>query len=84
MLSRKMLVATKTVSRNIHCSRPLNEDARLKELKKWQEHFQKPDGVPVYLKRGLSDRLILGFIVIGTAFGLGNSLKYLYQESIKP
>lgn len=83
-MSRKMLVATKTLSRNIHRTRPLNEDARLKDLKKWQEHFQKPDGVPVYLKRGLSDRLIFGFVVICTFAGLGNSFKYLYEESIKP
>lgn len=84
MSLRKALMATKPLSRNIHCSRPLNEDPRLKELKKWQEIFQKPDGVPVYLKRGLTDRLLLGFIVIGTVAGLGNSFKYLYEEIIKP
>lgn len=84
MSLRRALVATKPLSRNIHCSRPLNEDARLKDLKKWQEFFQKDDGVPVYLKRGMTDRLLLGFIVIGTVASLGNSLKFLYEEIIKP
>jgi hypothetical protein len=79
-----VLIATKPLSRNIHCSRPLNNDPRLKELKKWQEFFQREDGVPVYLKRGMSDRLLFGFIVIGTAASLGNSLKFLYEEVIKP
>lgn len=84
MSLQKVLMAAKPLSRNIHCSRSLNQDARLKELKKWQEFFQKPDGVPIYLKRGLTDRLLLGFIVINTFIGLGNSFKYLYEEVIKP
>lgn len=84
MSLRKILMATKPMSRNIHCSQALKEDARLADLKKWQEHFQKPDGVPVYLKRGMSDRLLLGFVVIGTTIGLGNSFHYLYEEIIKP
>lgn len=84
MSLQKILAVTKPLSRNIHRSRPLNEDARLKELKKWQEFFQKPDGVPVYLKRGMTDRLLVGFITIGTVFGLGNSFKFIYEEIIKP
>lgn len=80
----KVLAVTKPLSRNIHCSRFLNENAKLQELKKWQEAFQRPDGVPVYLKRGMTDRLLVGFIVIGTIVGLGNSFKYLYEEVIKP
>lgn len=84
MSLRKVLMATKPLSRSIHCSRPLKDDARLKDLKKWQEIFQKPDGVPVYLKRGLTDRLLVGFVVIGTVVGLGNSFQYLYEEIIKP
>jgi len=84
MSLRKVLTAAKPLSRNIHCSRSLNEDARLKELKKWQEFFQQPDGVPVYLKRGLTDRLLLGFVVISSCIGLGNSFKFLYEEAIKP
>lgn len=84
MSFRKVLVATKPLSRNIHRSQPLNEDPRLKDLKKWQEFFQTPDDVPVYLKRGLTDRLLVGFIFIGTVCGLGNSFKFLYEEIIKP
>lgn len=85
MSIRKILVATKPLSRSIHGSKPLcGEDARLKNLKEWQAFFQKPDGVPVYLKRGMTDRLLVGFIVIGTFVGLGNSFKYLYEEVIKP
>lgn len=84
MSSRKLLVATKPLSRNIHRSRPLNMDPKLQDIKKWQEYFQKPDGVPVYLKRGLTDRLLVGFITIGTFLGLGNSLKFLYEEVRKP
>ncbi|VVC25912.1 Hypothetical protein CINCED_3A023260 [Cinara cedri] len=84
MSLQKILTATKPLSRNIHRSRPLNEDARLKELKKWQKAFQTPDDVPVYLKRGMTDRLIVGFITIGTLVGLGNSLQFLYGELIKP
>jgi len=78
------LGATKPLSRSIHISKPLCEDARLKDLKKWQTLFQTPDGVPVYLKRGMTDRLLVGFIVIGTFIGLGNSFKFLYEEVIKP
>lgn len=78
------MTATKPLSRNISRSQPLNDDPRLKDIKKWQAFFQKPDGVPVYLKRGLSDRLLVGFITIGTIIGLGNSFKYLYEEVIKP
>lgn len=81
---QRMLVATKPLSRSVHRSQPLCEDARLAELKKWQKHFQTPDGVPVYLKRGVTDRLLLGFIVIGTTLGFGNSMKFLYDELIKP
>lgn len=84
MSLRKALMATKPLSRNIHRSQPLNEDIRLKELKKWQEAFQKPDGVPIFLKRGLTDRLLVGVITIATIAGLGNSFKYLYEEIIKP
>lgn len=84
MSLRKVLVVTKPLTRNIHRSRPLQDDPRLKELKKWQEFFQTPDDVPVYLKRGLSDRILFGFIVIGTFVGLGNSLNFLYEEIIKP
>lgn len=83
-LRNALVTATKPLSRNIHRSRPLNEDARLKELKKWQDLFQKPDGVPVYLKRGLTDRLLVGGIAILTLVGLGNSFKFLYEEVIKP
>jgi len=84
MSLRKVLMVTKPLTRNIHRSRPLQDDPRLKDLKKWQELFQTPDDVPLYLKRGLSDRILFGFIVIGTVAGLGNSLKYLYDEIIKP
>lgn len=84
MLSQKLVVATKPLSRNIHRSRPLNVSAKLENIKKWQEHFQKPDDVPVYLKRGLTDRLLVGFITIGTFLGLGNSFKFLYEEALKP
>lgn len=85
MSIRKILVATKPLSRSIHGSKPLlGEDARLKDLKEWQKFFQQPDGVPVYLKRGMTDRLLVGFIIIGTCVGLGNSFKYLYEEVIKP
>lgn len=84
MSIRKILVATKPLSRSIHGSKPLCEDARLKNLKEWQAFFQKPDGVPVYLKRGMTDRLMVGFIVIGTCAGFVNSFKYLYEEIIKP
>lgn len=84
MSLRRMLVATKPVSRSIHRSQPLREDRNLAELKKWQKHFQTPDGVPVYLKRGLTDRLLFGFIVIGSGIGLGNSFLFLYEELIKP
>lgn len=31
------------------------------------------DGVPVYLKRGASDRVIFGLVVIGLVYCLGNS-----------
>jgi len=84
MSLHKVLAVTKPLSRNIHCSRSLNENAKLQELKKWQEIFQRPDGVPVYLKRGLTDRLLFGFVVIGTFVGLGNSFKFLYEEILKP
>lgn len=85
MLSHKLMVAAKPLTRSIHRSQPLLDNAaKMREIKKWQEFFQKPDGVPVYLKRGLTDRLIFGFVVIGTAVGLGNSLKFLYEEIIKP
>jgi len=80
----KVLTATKPFCRTIHCSQVLHEDPRLKNIKKWQEIFQRPDGVPVYLKRGMTDRLMLGFIVLGTAVGLGYSFNYLYEEIIKP
>lgn len=84
MSHRRMLVVTKLLSRNVQNCPPAKEDPRLKDLKKWQTLFQKPDGVPVYLKRGLSDRLLFGFVVIGTVAGLGNSFWYLYEEVIKP
>lgn len=84
MSLRKVIVASKSLSRNIHCSQPLQDDPRLKDIKKWQKIFQTPDDVPVYLKRGLTDRLLFGFIVIGTVFGLGNSFKFLYEECVKP
>lgn len=84
MSIRKILVATKPLSRSISGSKPLCEDARLKNLKEWQTFFQKPDGVPVYLKRGMTDRLLVGFLVIGTFAGFANSFKFLYEEIIKP
>lgn len=85
MLSHKLVVATKPLSRNIHRSQLLlNTTDKLQNIKKWQEHFQKPDGVPVYLKRGLTDRLLVGFITIGTFLGLGNSFQFLYEEALKP
>lgn len=84
MSVRKIAVASKPLSRSIHLNRPLAKDAQLEKLKQWQEFFQKPDDVPVYLKRGLTDRLLVGFITIGTFVGLGNSFKFLYEEMIKP
>lgn len=84
MSLRKVVAAAKPLSRSIYRSQPHNEDARLKDLKQWQDFFQKPDGVPVYLKRGLTDRLIVGFIVLGTVVGSVNSFVYLYEEIIKP
>lgn len=84
MSIRKILMATKPLTRNIHASKPLCEDTRIKSLKEWQTFFQKPDGVPVYLKRGMTDRLLVGFIVIATGCGLANSFKFLYEEIIKP
>lgn len=84
MSLHKVLAVTKPLSRKIHYSQPLRADPRLKELKEWQDFFQKPDGVPVYLKRGLTDRLLFSTVVIGVIVGLGNSFKYLYEEIIKP
>lgn len=84
MSLRKIVAATKPLSRSIYQSQPLRENARLKDLKKWQKIFQTPDDVPVYLKRGLTDRLLVGFIVIGTVVGSVNSFTYLYEELIKP
>lgn len=84
MSMRKVLSATKPLSRNIHCSQTLHMDPKLKEIKKWQKIFQTPDDVPVYLKRGLVDRLWFGVLCIGTAAGLVNSFKYLYEEIRKP
>lgn len=41
-------------------------------MKKKYEHYQKADGVPVYLKNGISDKAVLGTTLLLIGTGLAN------------
>merc|ERR1711962_643380 len=44
-----------------------------------QQIFQKPDGVPIHLKRGFSDRVSYGIIMALTVLGTGWTCYSLYK-----
>lgn len=41
--------------------------------------FQKPDGIPIHLKRGLRDKVLLYLTCAGVAVGLFESAKFVYS-----
>lgn len=53
----------------------------LKAFKAKQRHFQKDDGLPIFLKNGASDRALF-YLTLGLAcFGLINVAAYIYQSA---
>ncbi|XP_044744552.1 cytochrome c oxidase subunit 7A2, mitochondrial-like [Coccinella septempunctata] len=57
--------------------------AKRQRLRKLQEKFQIPDGTPVYLKGGFTDRLLFGTTCILLLVSMGMSAETIYQLLIK-
>lgn len=49
-----------------------------KLLRKY-EHFQKDNGIPVYIKGGVGDKILFGLTLAGIAVGLTDGLYTLFQ-----
>lgn len=41
-------------------------------MRRKYEHYQKADGIPVYLKNGASDKALLGLTLLLSVTGLAN------------
>ncbi|CAD6992819.1 cytochrome c oxidase subunit 7A, mitochondrial [Ceratitis capitata] len=52
------------------------------ELKKVQEHFQKHDGKPVFLKGSFADQLLYRLTVALSLAGIGGMAKLFYDLSV--
>ena len=53
------------------------------ELKKVQEHFQKKDGKPVFLKGSVMDQVLYRLTVALSLVGIGSMGKLFYELSVK-
>lgn len=53
------------------------------KLRAKYEKFQKDDGVPIYLKGGLPDRLLFGFTLVLVAIGTVDAIGSLIQMAFK-
>ncbi|XP_012275670.1 cytochrome c oxidase subunit 7A1, mitochondrial-like [Orussus abietinus] len=58
--------------------------ASMKKIKAKQAAFQRDDGVPVYLKGGTSDKVLLNISVILLLIGLFNSVRAIYHFTKGP
>lgn len=83
-----MLNLSRVVVRNLTTSAPRRAAAKDEvekgyfELKKVQEHFQKNDGKPVFLKGSFADQLLYRFTVALSLAGIGGMLKLFYDLSV--
>ncbi|XP_011178106.1 cytochrome c oxidase subunit 7A, mitochondrial [Zeugodacus cucurbitae] len=88
MSSVKMLNLSRVVVRNLTTTVPRRAAAKGEvekgyfELKKVQEHFQKHDGKPVFLKGSFSDQLLYRLTVALSLAGVGGMLKLFYDLSV--
>lgn len=53
----------------------------LEKLKKKQQHFQKNDGLPIFLKGGPSDRILYYITVVLAFLGVTNTFAFIYQRA---
>ncbi|XP_054746392.1 cytochrome c oxidase subunit 7A, mitochondrial-like [Anastrepha obliqua] len=86
-MSSKMLNLSRVVVRNLTTSAPRraagNEvEKGYFELRKVQEHFQKHDGKPVFLKGSFADQLLYRLTVALSLAGIGGMLKLFYEMSV--
>ncbi|CRK87012.1 CLUMA_CG000819, isoform A [Clunio marinus] len=64
-----------------------NEDSvhpGYKKIKLIQEQFQKPDGLPVHLKGGTMDRVLLGITTVLCLVGIGMGVELIYDLANPP
>lgn len=62
----------------------VGERVSLEKVKAAQKHFQLNDGIPVYLKGGLMDRVLFGTTVILCVFGVGYGASVIYELAVPP
>lgn len=53
----------------------------LEKLKKKQQHFQKNDGLPVFLKGGPFDRILFYTTMILAILGVTNTFAFIYGKA---
>ncbi|XP_011210463.1 cytochrome c oxidase subunit 7A, mitochondrial [Bactrocera dorsalis] len=88
MSSKNMLNLSRTVVRTLTTSAPRRAAAKNEvekgyfELKKVQEHFQKHDGKPVFLKGSFVDQLLYRLTVALSLAGIGGMAKLFYDLSV--
>ncbi|XP_017463870.1 PREDICTED: cytochrome c oxidase subunit 7A, mitochondrial-like [Rhagoletis zephyria] len=88
MSSAKMLNLSRVVVRNLTTTSARRTAAKNEidkgyfELKKVQEHFQKHDGKPVFLKGSFADQLLYRLTVALSLAGIGGMVKLFYDLSV--
>ena len=53
----------------------------LDKLKKKQQHFQKNDGLPVFLKGGPFDKILFYTTIILAILGVTNTFAFVYEKA---
>ena len=75
MFSRKLLLLLRRKFSASKVKANMEHDDCFKEFKRQQQLYQKNDGLPVFLKRGKSDKILyfatLGLSVVGLIYSLG-------------
>ncbi|CAK1583500.1 unnamed protein product [Parnassius mnemosyne] len=62
----------------------VNMSQSLVKLKRLQSNFQREDGKPVWLKRGLSDRVLYSTTIVLCFVGVGMTLAFIYDQAKPP
>ncbi|KAJ8929505.1 hypothetical protein NQ314_017798 [Rhamnusium bicolor] len=72
-----MLILQQPLTTSLQNSKRFLNDS----LKRKYEHFQRDDGVPIYLKGGISDKLLFGTSVVLCVIGLLEGARFLFTMS---
>ncbi|XP_061721909.1 cytochrome c oxidase subunit 7A-related protein, mitochondrial-like [Cydia pomonella] len=77
----RYVMTTKPMARAISTTPYLRESASLTKLRKLQADFQCEDGIPIWLKRGFTDRLLYTSTIVGCGLGLFLVILTIYDHA---